>query len=129
MSTIYNAVTSSPAWPRTLLIFCFDEWGGFYDHVSPPAGPDVKPEYQQRGFRVPVVLVSPFARRRHVAHGTYDHTSILKLLEWRWGLEPLSVRDAQANNLAAALDFSHRDLRAPRISVPRVAVGAACPAS
>jgi phospholipase C len=128
MSSIYNAVTSSPAWPRTLLVFCFDEWGGFYDHVSPPAGPDVKPEYQQRGFRIPVVLVSPFARRGHVAHGVYDHTSILKLLEWRWGLEPLSVRDAQANNLAAALDFSHRNLRAPRITVPRLTVGAPCPA-
>ena len=51
-----------------------------------------------------------------------------RLLEWRWGLEPLSVRDAQANNLATALDFSRRNLRAPRIAVPRVAVGAPCPA-
>ena len=52
MSQIYNAVTQSPAWPRTLLIFTFDEWGGFYDHVPPPAADDVKPEYQQRGFRI-----------------------------------------------------------------------------
>ena len=126
MSTIYNAVVRSPAWPRTLLIFTFDEWGGFFDHVSPPAGPDVKPEYQQRGFRVPAILVSPFARRGHIAHGVYDHTSILKLVEWRWGLEPLSVRDAAAANLAAALDFSHRNLKAPLISPPRVLVGAAC---
>ncbi len=128
MSTIYNAVTRSPAWPRTLLVFTFDEWGGFFDHVSPPAGPDVKPEYQQRGFRIPAVLVSPFARRGHVAHGVYDHTSILRLLEWRWGLEPLSVRDAQANNLATALDFSHRNLHAPKIAAPKLVVGAACPA-
>ena len=110
MSQIYNAVTQSPAWPRTLLIFTFDEWGGFFDHVPPPAAADVKPEYQQRGFRIPCVLVSPFARRGHVAHGTYDHTSILKLVEWRWGLAPLSVRDARAANLAAALDFSRRNL-------------------
>jgi phospholipase C len=128
MSTIYNAVTRSPAWPRTLLVFTFDEWGGFFDHVSPPAGPDVKPEYQQRGFRIPAVLVSPFARRGRVAHGVYDHTSILRLLEWRWGLEPLSVRDAHANNLAGALDFSHRNVRAPAISAPRFLVGAPCPA-
>jgi phospholipase C len=127
MSTIYNAVIRSPAWPRTLLIFTFDEWGGFFDHVSPPAGPDVKPEYQQRGFRVPCVLVSPFARRKHVAHGTYDHTSILKLVEWRFGLAPLSVRDAAAANLAGALDFSHRNLKAPAIAAPRLLVGAACP--
>jgi phospholipase C len=127
MSQIYNAVTRSPAWPRTLLIFTFDEWGGFYDHVLPPAANDVKPEYQQRGFRVPCVLVSPYARRGRVAHGTYDHTSILKLVEWRWGLAPLSVRDAQASNLAAALDFSRRNLAAPKISVPKLLVGAACP--
>jgi phospholipase C len=128
MSTIYNAVTTSPAWSRTLLIYTFDEWGGFFDHVPPPAAAaDVKPEYQQRGFRVPCILVSPFARRGRVAHGTYDNTSILKLAEWRWGLEPLSVRDAQAANLAAALDFAHPNLKVPRISVPRMLVGAACP--
>ena len=118
MSQIYNAVTQSPAWPRTLLIFTFDEWGGFYDHVPPPAAPDVKPEYQQRGFRIPCVLVSPYARRGRVAHGTYDHTSILKLVEWRWGLAPLSVRDAQAREprggarLLAAEPRGAEDLRA-----------------
>ena len=82
---------------------------------------------QQRGFRVPALLISPFARRGHVAHGVYDHTSILKLAEWRWGLEPLTERDATANNLAAALDFSHRNLKAPKITAPKLVVGAACP--
>jgi phospholipase C len=57
----------------------------------------------------------------------YDHTSILRLIEWRWGLEPLSVRDAEANNLANALDFSKRRLAVPKITVPRLDVGAACP--
>ena len=89
----------------------------------------MKPEYQQRGFRVPCILVSPFARRGRVAHGTYDHTSILKLAEWRWGLEPLSVRDAEAANLAGALDFAHPSVKAPKISVPKLLVGAACPTS
>jgi phospholipase C len=74
------------------------------------------------------VLVSPFARRGHVAHGVYDHTSILKLAEWRWGLDPLSVRDDAANNLATALDFSRRNLHAPKIVAPRLLAGAACPA-
>jgi phospholipase C len=127
LSRIYDAVTRSPAWPRTLLVITFDEWGGFFDHVSPPAANDVKPEYEQRGFRIPCLLISPFARRGKVAHGVYDHTSVLKLAEWRWGLEPLSERDAQAANLAAALDFSRRNLSAPRLSVPRLDVGAACP--
>jgi phospholipase C len=88
----------------------------------------VNPDYEQRGFRIPCLLVSPYARRGHVAHGVYDHTSILKLVEWRWGLEPLSTRDAQAANLAAALDFSRRRLAAPAFRVPRLDVGAACPA-
>jgi len=128
LSTIYNAVTQSPAWKSTLLVITFDEWGGFFDHVPPPAGPDVDPRFQQRGFRVPCLLISPFARRSSVAHGVYDHTSILKLVEWRWGLKPLSVRDAQANNLATALDFSHRLLAAPKITAPRIVAGAPCPA-
>jgi phospholipase C len=126
MSQIYNAVVRSPAWPRTLLIFTFDEWGGFFEHVPPPAAQDSNPAYRQRGFRIPCILVSPFARRGHVAHGVYDHTSILKLLEWRFGLEPMTMRDATANNLAGALDFTHRNLSAPRISPPVLAVGAAC---
>jgi len=129
LSTIYDAVTRSPAWPRTLLVIMFDEWGGFFDHVSPPAATaDANPAYVQRGFRVPCLLISPFARRGHVAHGVYDHTSILKLAEWRWGLAPLTPRDAAATNLATALDFSRRNLTAPRIAVPRVVAGAACPA-
>ena len=126
LSQIYDAVTKSPAWPRTLLIVTFDEWGGFFDHVSPPAAADVSAEYQQRGFRVPCLLISPYARRGRVAHGTYDHTSILRLLEWRFGLQPLSTRDAQAANIAAALDFSRRNLAAPRITVPKLVVGAPC---
>ncbi|HEX7525456.1 MAG TPA: alkaline phosphatase family protein [Gaiellaceae bacterium] len=128
LSTIYNAVTHSPAWGKTLLVVTFDEWGGFFDHVPPPAGPDVDPRFEQRGFRVPCLLISPFARRGYLSHGVYDHTSILKLVEWRWGLKPLSVRDAQANNLATALDFSRRVLSAPTIVAPRVVAGAPCPA-
>jgi phospholipase C len=126
LSRIYDAVTKSPAWPRTLLVVTFDEWGGFFDHVPPPAGPDVDPRYEQRGFRVPTVLISPYARRAAVDHRVYDHTSILKLIEWRFGLRPLSARDAAAENLASALDFSKRRLAAPKITVPRVDIGAAC---
>jgi phospholipase C len=124
---IYRAVTTSPNWSRTLLIVNFDEWGGFFDHVPPPAAPDTDPAHAQRGFRVPCLLISPFARRKHVEHRVYDHTSVLKLIEWRHGLEPLSVRDASAANLAAALDFSHPNLAAPNFRVPRFEAGAACP--
>jgi phospholipase C len=126
LSTIYNAVTRSPAWARTLLVITFDEWGGFFDHVPPPVAPDVDPGYQQRGFRVPCLLISPFAPRGKVSHTVYDHASILKLVEWRWALDPLSLRDQEANNLATALDFSHPLLAAPKLAVPRLVAGAPC---
>lgn len=118
LNQVYEAVTSSPAWPRTLLVVTFDEWGGFFDHVPPTRGPDVAAKYELRGFRVPTILISPFARRGHVEHMLFDHCSILRMIEWRFGLAPLAPRDRYANNLAAALDFSIRDLRAPRFSVP-----------
>src|SRR6184192_3337261 len=108
MNRIYQAVTQSPAWPRTVLVINFDEWGGFFDHVPPAEAPDVDPSYRLRGFRTPAVVVSPFARRSYVAHGVYDHTSVLKLIEWRWHLDPLSLRDRKARNLAEVLDFSAR---------------------
>lgn len=122
----YRAVTSSPAWPRTLLVITFDEWGGFFDHVPPASAPDVGRARVLRGFRVPCLLVSPLARRGHVDHGVYDHASVLRLLEWRFGLPPLAVRDATARNLALALDFSRRDLSAPRFRVPRLEHGRPC---
>ena len=117
---VYRAVVTSPAWRRTLLVITFDEWGGFFDHVPPTLAPDVDPRFALRGFRVPCLLISPFARRGYVAHGVYDHTSILKMIEWRWKLAPLSIRDAHARNLALALDFSKRNLAAPRFDVPPV---------
>jgi phospholipase C len=127
LQQVYRAVTTSKLWPRTLLIITYDEWGGFFDHVPPPAASaDVDPAFLQRGFRVPTLLISPFARRRHVTHGLYDHASILRLIEWRFGLQPLAVRDAQAANLANALDFSRRNLRAPQFKVPRLAAGPPC---
>lgn len=105
VSTVYRAVTNSPNWERTVLVFNFDEWGGFYDHVAPTRGPDSDPYLAQRGFRVPCMVVSPLARRGHVAHDLYDHTSVLKMIEWAWDLRPLAPRDEAANNLADVLDL------------------------
>jgi phospholipase C len=121
LAGIYQAVTSGPGWSSSVLIITFDEWGGFYDHVPPSAAPLPEIERQAgnvdglRGFRIPTLLVSPFARRAHVSSTVYDHASVLRLIEWRWGLEPLTVRDAGANNLAEELDFRHPQLAAPSI--------------
>jgi phospholipase C len=121
LDTVYDAVVSSPNWPNTVLVITYDEWGGFFDHVPPPVGPDPNPDLGAglRGFRVPCVVISPRSPRGTVAHGLYDHTSILKMIEWRFGLEPLTVRDAAANNLAEVLDFANPPrLDAPRYDVP-----------
>ena len=108
LSQVYDAVTSSPNWERTLLVINFDEWGGFFEHVPPDEAPDVQPGFQRRGFRVPALLISPWAKRHHVAHEVFDHTSVLRMIEWRWNLSPLSVRDATANNLADALELDKK---------------------
>ena len=122
LGKVHDAVVSSPDWARTVLVITYDEWGGFFDHVAPPVGPDPNPDLGAglRGFRVPCVVISPRARRGHVAHRLYDHTSILKMIEWRFGLAPLTVRDATARNLAEVLDFDQRPrLKAPRYGLPR----------
>jgi phospholipase C len=133
LASIYQAVTMGPGWNSTLLIITFDEWGGFFDHVTPPVGP-VPPGEQAigntdglHGFRVPTLLISPFARRHHVSSAVYDHASILRLIEWRWSLQPLTVRDSAANNLAQELDFAHPRTSAPVIDVPTGPFLGRCP--
>ena len=101
----YRAVTRGANWKHTVLVVTFDDWGGFFDHVVPPFANDIHPALELRGFRVPCIVVSPLARRGHVAHGVYDHASILRMIEWRFELQPLSIRDAGANNLAEVLEF------------------------
>jgi phospholipase C len=74
-------------------------------------------DHSQAGFRVPAFVLSPYARRGAVEQATYDHTSMLRFVEWRFGLKPLAPRDAAANNLAAALDFANPDFTIPSLPV------------
>src|SRR5882762_4783808 len=98
LNEVYHAVTSGPDWPSTLLVINFDEWGGFYDHVPPPTAPIPQADQLagnqdgRLGFRTPALLISPWSRRGYVSHAQFDHTSVLQLIEWRWGLPALSVR-------------------------------------
>jgi len=124
---VVNAILQSPQWANTALVITYDEWGGFFDHVRPPRFPDEvdnpggdtnNPDHGQAGFRVPSFLISPFARRGHVDHTTFEHSAILKLVEWRFGLEPLTKRDRASNNLANSLDFRRPNHRPPRFVVP-----------
>jgi phospholipase C len=134
LNTVYNAVVSSPNWPNTVLVINFDEWGGFFDHVPPPRAPIPPADASLgsdglMGFRTPALVISPWSPRGTVAHGVYDHTSVLKMIEWRWSLRPLTVRDSQANNLADVLDFDAPNLTAPRFADPVGPFGELCPPS
>ena len=114
VAEVYEAVKSSPQWDRTVFVVNFDENGGFYDHVPPPTvvddnvnpNPGPHPDYSRLGFRVPAIAIGPFAPKKVESAGPYEHCSILRMIEWRWGLEPMTARDANAKNLAEALDFS-----------------------
>jgi hypothetical protein len=101
-----------------VLIINYDEHGGYYDHVPPPAAlaPDrVAPVVQGReplydgfrryGFRVPCIVVSPYAKTDYVSHVVYDHTSVLAFVERKWNLPAMTLRDANANDLTDFLDL------------------------
>ena len=132
IASVYDAIATSPQWSSTVLIVNFDEWGGFYDHVPPPTAA-IPPATAaagdtdgRLGFRVPALIVSPFARKAAVAHRQYDHTSVLRMIESTFGLASLTVRDATANDMADELDFSHpRPAPAP-LRLPQVHYGVPC---
>jgi phospholipase C len=156
---VINRVMHGPAWADTLLIWTYDEHGGHYDHVAPPAavppddvpgrslvahpsmlrpllkvlfpgyvrhaeqlvaGPDA---YDTYGFRVPAVIVSPYARPDCVLSEVYDHTSVLKLIEEKWNLPALTRRDAAATSPLGALDLTSAPtfLTPPELPAPRLA--------
>jgi phospholipase C len=108
IADVYNAILrNDQLWKSSLLIILYDEHGGFYDHVSPPATipPDHHVEeytFDRLGVRVPAILVSPFVRPG-VIHTTFDHTSLLKYLIDKWKLGPLGERAAQANTFSEYL--------------------------
>ncbi len=132
LSQVVNAVMSSPQWPGTLLVWCYDESGGYYDHVPPPRAvrPDNVPPaivpgdhdggFTRLGFRVPAGVVSPYARRNYVSHVVHDHTSVLKLIETKWNLPTLTYRDSAADNLLDSVDFTRPPpfIKPPKLAAP-----------
>jgi phospholipase C len=96
-----NAVMQSPAWPTTAIVLTWDDFGGFYDHATPPW-------VDEFGFgpRVPLIVISPYAREGVVSHTIYEFASLLQLVETRYNLAPLGSRDAAANSFLDLFDFS-----------------------
>jgi phospholipase C len=131
--TAVEAVLQSPAWPRTLLVYCYDEHGGYYDHVPPPAAipPDAIPPslapgdapgaYDIYGPRVPAVVISPYCRPNGTSNVVHDHTSILATIEAKWNLPALTYRDANAATLADFLAPGAPALLEPPAIVPPLA--------
>ncbi len=132
LSQVFRAVSSGPAWKNSVLIITFDEWGGFFDHVSPPrviapnnVDTNLVNGQALLGFRVPTVIASPFTRGvNKVDPSVYDHTSALKLIEWRWNLSPLTLRDASP---AIGNPVAHFNLTLPDTSIPRLPEPASVP--
>jgi len=115
IARVYEAVRNGPAWERTLLVITYDEHGGNYDHVSPPAAVPPRSDgwpgeqgfrFDRLGVRVPAVLVSPWIEDGTVCSTVFDHSSILRTVCRRWGLPALTERDRQATDLSAVLNRS-----------------------
>ena len=98
---LVEAIRGSEIWAHTAIIITYDEFGGFWDHVAPPLIDRWGP-----GTRIPAIIVSPWAKKGYVDHTVYDTTSILKLIETRFGLAPLGDRDAQSHDLRNAFTFN-----------------------
>jgi phospholipase C len=139
LASIFYALANGPAWKNTVLIITFDEGGGFFDHVAPPRvvaangiDKDMVGGQVLLGFRTPTIIASPFTRNPGtapmVSHTVFDHTSVLKLIEWRWNLQPLSRRDASAQigNFATDMNFSSPNSGVPRLPRPGAVSAAPC---
>jgi len=145
VSSLINALMVSPSWKDSIFIFSFDEHGGFYDHVSPQpsvspdniAPTDLQPgdtcttktgptcDFTYTGFRVPLIVVSPFAKKNYVSHTVADYTAILKLIETRFGISSLTARDAAQMDMTEFFDFVNPPWTTPP-TPPAQSLGGAC---
>ena len=143
VSRVVHALGGGPGWGGTILVLTYDEHGGYYDHVPPPVAlaPDLVPPvvmpgedaydgFRRYGFRVPGLVVSPYAKRDQVSHTVYDHTSVLALVERKWNLPALTWRDANANDLTDLIDLPALDSGRPTFpELPRLSAPGDTPAS
>ena len=105
VASIVDAIGASPYWNTTAIFVTWDDWGGMYDHVAPP----IQSSYSL-GFRVPLIVISPYAKSGYVSHERHDFGSIIHFVEDAWGLGTLGFSDASSDDLGDCFDFS----QAPR---------------
>ena len=134
VSTFINDFMASQYWKNSVFILTFDEGGGFYDHVPPvqtvsPDGippSDLQPgadfclgaggptcDFTYTGFRVPLIVISPFTKKNYVSHTPADYTAILKLIETRFNIPSLTKRDAQQMDMTEFFDFANVPWKTP----------------
>lgn len=124
IAKVVKALMKSPAWKNTVLFINYDEHGGYYDHVPPPTAiapdsiapiqestqPTLMPGgYNQYGFRVPLYVVSPWARPGYVSKIVQDHTSVTAFIERKWNLPAMTLRDANANQMMDYFNFKQKE--------------------
>ncbi len=112
-----HALTQARTWKHTVLFLTYDEHGGYYDHVPPPPAiapdsvapilesGDVPAAFDRYGFRVPMIVISPWAKPRYISRLVHDHTSITAFIERKWNLPAMTYRDANAHPMTDYFDF------------------------
>ena len=113
VASVVNAIGNSQYWSNTAILVTWDDWGGWYDHVAPP----IYNSYEY-GFRVPLIVISPYAKAHYVSHKMHDFGSILRFVEDTFGLGGLGYADARADDLADCFDFRQTPLKFQTISAP-----------
>lgn len=103
--TYINALMQSPEWDSSVVFLVWDDFGGFYDHYAPPAV-----DQYGLGARVPLIVISPYAKPGYIDHTQYEFSSVLKFIEEQYNLPPLTSRDANANDMMNSFDFSQTPL-------------------
>jgi len=148
VSKLINSLMNSPSWKDSAFILTFDEGGGLYDHAAPISAPNpdgIQPsdlfqspadicvvtwgdncDFTFTGYRVPLIVVSPFTKKNYVSHKKTDYTAILKLIEKRFNLPHLTKRDAAASDMTDFFDFANVPWATPPASVPVQATGDPC---
>jgi phospholipase C len=116
VASIVNAIGDSPYWSNTAIFITWDDWGGWYDHVAPP----IINSYEY-GFRVPLIVVSAYAKAGYVSHVTHDFGSVLKYIEENFGLPSVGYADSRADDLSDCFDFNQTALTFHSITAQRAA--------
>ena len=111
VTRLINALSESPYWKDSVVFLTWDDYGGFYDHVPPP-----QMDAYGLGPRVPMLVISPYARRGYISHDTSEFSSVLKFIEERWGLTHLTARDHWANDMRDCFDFNQK--ANPPLTIP-----------